>query len=379
MSKFFLAVLLMLCALVAHICAIDDTLEDLRRESQMTAESVGKESLLYQDPGSNLPADIAKRLQAMEERHNKTASMIKEQHKQLQKLEKKLDALLKLPSKPIGSHLLAYLLGQKSGNKLMGPPGPPGPQGPAGKTGRAGKNGRPGKSGQKGDPGEPGKPGTNVPVPGPPGPKGDQGDAGKNGDQGAQGPKGEKGQRGAGASGVKYVRWGKTTCPNNTEVVYKGVMGGEHYTNSGGGVNYLCLPHNPKYGDYKDGYQNSGRMYGTEYEVNTVNPFKKNLHNHDAPCVVCHVSSRGSMLMMPARNDCPSGWTEEYHGYLMTEYYGHKKQRDFICVDEDAEYVPGSGADKNGALLYVVEGVCGSLPCLPYVAGRELTCAVCTK
>ena len=158
-----------------------------------------------------------------------------------------------------------------------------------------------------------------------------------------------------------------------------GVMGGEHYTNQGGGVNYLCLPHNPKYGNYKDGYQNSGRMYGTEYEVNTVNPFKKNLHNHDAPCVVCHVSSRGSMLMMPARNDCPSGWTEEYHGYLMTEYYGHKKQRDFICVDEDAEYVPGSGADKNGALLYVVEGVCGSLPCLPYVAGRELTCAVCTK
>ena len=63
----------------------------------------------------------------------------------------------------------------------------------------------------------------------------------------------------------------------------------------------------------------------------------------------------------------------------MTEYYGHKKQRDFICVDEDPEYISGSGANKNGGLLYVVEGVCGSLPCGPYVAGRELTCAVCTK
>ncbi|PFX15796.1 hypothetical protein AWC38_SpisGene19965 [Stylophora pistillata] len=65
--------------------------------------------------------------------------------------------------------------------------------------------------------------------------------------------------------------------------------------------------------------------------------------------------SRGSMLIMPARNDCPSGWTEEYHGYLMTEFYNHKKQRDYICVDEDAEARPGTGANKDGALLYLVE------------------------
>ena len=158
-----------------------------------------------------------------------------------------------------------------------------------------------------------------------------------------------------------------------------GIMGGEYYNHYGGGANYLCLPDKPKYGYHKSGYQDSGRMCGTEYEVSSVNPFKKNLHDHDAPCVVCYVSSRGSMLMMPARNDCPSGWREEYHGYLMTAHYNHKNQKDFICVDEDSEYVPGSGASRNGALLYVVEGACGSLPCLPYVAGRELTCAVCTK
>ena len=156
-------------------------------------------------------------------------------------------------------------------------------------------------------------------------------------------------------------------------------MGGEIYKHRGGGVNYLCLPHSPKYNKFKDGYQNSGRMYGSEYEVNTVNPFKKNLHDHDAPCVVCYVSSRGSMLMMPARNDCPSGWTEEYHGYLMTERHNHPHSSDFICVDSYPEYVPASHANKNGALLYPVEGRCGSLPCLPYVEGQELTCAVCTK
>ena len=157
-------------------------------------------------------------------------------------------------------------------------------------------------------------------------------------------------------------------------------MGGESHGHQGGGVNYLCLPLNPKYDRYKDGWQASGYVYGTEYQVSdNKNIFKKNLHDYEAPCSVCFAKSRGSMLMMPARNDCPSGWTEEYHGYLMTEYYNQKNQRDFICVDKDAEYVAGTKADKNGALLYFVQGQCGSLPCLPYIAGREFTCAVCTK
>ncbi|KAJ7374502.1 hypothetical protein OS493_004840 [Desmophyllum pertusum] len=55
-------------------------------------------------------------------------------------------------------------------------------------------------------------------------------------------------------------------------------------------------------------------FYGTEYEIG-FNPFKHNLHDHDAPCAVCYVKSRATQLMIPARNDCPSGWTEEYHGY----------------------------------------------------------------
>ena len=61
------------------------------------------------------------------------------------------------------------------------------------------------------------------------------------------------------------------------------------------------------------------------------------------------------------------------------EHYTHKSSKDFICVDGDPEYVAGSGASKNGALVYSVQGQCGSLPCGPYVAGREFTCAVCTK
>ncbi|CAH3130135.1 unnamed protein product [Porites lobata] len=66
---------------------------------------------------------------------------------------------------------------------------------------------------------------------------------------------------------------------------------------------------------------------------------RSNLYDHDAPCAVCFVKSRGSMLMIPAQNDCPSGWTEEYYGYLMTAYYYHANQKDYLCVDKDQEYV----------------------------------------
>ena len=41
-----------------------------------------------------------------------------------------------------------------------------------------------------------------------PGPKGDQGSKGDNGQDGK--------------AGVKYIRWGRTSCPNGAELVYKG-------------------------------------------------------------------------------------------------------------------------------------------------------------
>ena len=47
--------------------------------------------------------------------------------------------------------------------------------------------------------------------------KGDQGAVGRTGEKGAQGEKGQ-----AGKSGVKYVRWGRTTCPSGADIVYKG-------------------------------------------------------------------------------------------------------------------------------------------------------------
>jgi hypothetical protein len=158
-------------------------------------------------------------------------------------------------------------------------------------------------------------------------------------------------------------------------------MGGSWYQHTGGGSNYLCLPLNPIFDKITSGFQGNSYMYGTEYQTSgQTNIFPKTLHYHDAPCAVCYTKSRGSHLMIPARNVCPSGWNLEYKGYLMSAYYGNNNGRtQFICVDGNAEGTTGSQSSQDGAVLYFVESICGSLPCPPYADGKELTCVVCTK
>ena len=123
---------------------------------------------------------------------------------------------------------------------------------------------------------------------------------------------------------------------------------------------------------------------GVEYEFYSAAPgdttafFNKNLHQENAPCSVCR-SSRPTVIMIPGRNQCYNGWTLEYKGYLVAGFSNRTAASEYICLDDNPDVVPGGQADQNGALLYLVEGRCGSLPCPPYVHGRELTCAVCSK
>jgi hypothetical protein len=50
-------------------------------------------------------------------------------------------------------------------------------------------------------------------------------------------------------SGVTYTRWGRTSCPNDTEaqLVYSGRAGGTNFNARGGSAEIICLPANPDY------------------------------------------------------------------------------------------------------------------------------------
>ena len=207
---------------------------------------------------------------------------------------------------------------------------------------------------------------------GEPGPRGPPGIRGEKGSTGAQGPPGSS------TGGVTYIRWGRTTCPNTsgTELVYSGRAAGTHYQHQGGTNDNLCLPSTPEYSTYQPGVQGHSPIYGTEYETSTL-PIP-GLNNHNVPCAVCLTTQRETVLMIPARMTCPSSWTLEYSGYLMTEYYNYHRKAS-ACVDKNAETVRGESANTNGALFHYTEVVCNGIECPPYDPEKELTCAVCTK
>ena len=244
--------------------------------------------------------------------------------------------------------------------------------------GHDGRDGLPGRDGEKGPQGEQG----------PAGPQGDQGPLGPQGPQGAQGeegpagPQGDQGPPGPRSAGVTYIRWGKSSCPNvtGTQLIYAGRAGGTSYAAQGGGAEKLCLPLDPDYitAPRSTSATVSSTLHGAEYQF--YNGPQNNLHDQNAPCTVCYASTRAAMIMIPAKTQCPSSWTREYYGYLMTEREHTVHHRSsFDCVDVNPDVVPGSTGDTNGALFYYVIASCNGLQCPPYEANRVVSCAVCTK
>ena len=178
--------------------------------------------------------------------------------------------------------------------------------------------------------------------------------------------------------GLTYIRWGRTSCPtvDGTEYVYDGITAGSWYHHTGGGSNYICLVKDPKYPPQATTYGNY--IYGTEYHVG--GQVLSRINNHNAPCAACHVTTRSAQLMIPGTDQCPGGWTTEYKGWLMSGHYSHKGRSMFVCVDKDAQALPGTQTNTAGALMYHTSAECTTgIPCRPYVSGKTLACVVCTK
>lgn len=180
--------------------------------------------------------------------------------------------------------------------------------------------------------------------------------------------------------GAVYVRWGRNMCPEDATLVYNGYIGGKYYDEAGSGSDSLCLPSDPTWSNYTDGNASCcrGHIFASEIHVDEpsgIFPYK--VHQQDMPCAVCK-TLKSTTLMIPARANCYPGWKLEYTGYIMANYHGHAGPHNHICVDSEPEFVPNGGEYKLHHILYLMEAQCGSLPCPPYVQGRELACVVCS-
>jgi len=93
-----------------------------------------------------------------------------------------------------------------------------------------------------------------------------------------------------------------------------GFAGGSHFTHSGGGVNYQCMPHDPQYNRAYTGSFYGSWIYGTEYQSYHYGIFPNSAYDQNVPCARCYTENRPALMMIPAKRSCPSGWTEEYEG-----------------------------------------------------------------
>jgi len=173
-------------------------------------------------------------------------------------------------------------------------------------------------------------------------------------------------------------------------LVVKGYAAGPLYDSGGSGSNFLCLPEDPQWKTYIDGRQAAvGIISGVEYQLHNTGTYRNNifsesnndgnaLFNNPAPCAVCYVVGRSTILMVPARTQCPDGWKTEYAGYLVSQRHIDRKRSNYICLDEAPEVAVGE-INRDQGMIYPVEVRCGTLPCSLYISGRELTCIVCSK
>ena len=162
------------------------------------------------------------------------------------------------------------------------------------------------------------------------------------------------------------------------KLVYKGFAAGSDSLQKGGGSQYLCLPWEPRYSNFRPGVGGHSPLVGVKYmPLGWPLPSYDIVQNHNVPCAVC-CTNRSKLFMLPATDECPKTWTREYSGYLMTEHRHHHR-KSFECVDKKPKSLQIPGAALNGTFFSLIEATCNGIPCPPYDPKKELTCAVCTK
>ena len=142
------------------------------------------------------------------------------------------------------------------------------------------------------------------------------------GERGPTGQKGDTGPPGPSVGGAVYTRWGRTTCPssNGTQLVYAGRAAGSWFNHKGGAAAfhwcYHCLPNDPSYLQYRSTSWLSIWVWVYETRDGPLSAF----HDQNVPCAVCYVSTRGTVLMIPAKTICPPSWTREYNSRLPDDW-----------------------------------------------------------
>jgi len=174
------------------------------------------------------------------------------------------------------------------------------------------------------------------------------------------------------------VGWGQSKCGPSSREVYQGQVAGAGHTTKGGGYQSLCLTSDPDFSPPHGGKNNGARIYGGEYQNGDKT---LGVHNHDPSCVVCELTTTGSVYTQWGRSQSCSNADTLYNGYIMTNKWNHNSKTEYVCVSAELSIYTKvdekAGQDRNGHLWYPTEMRSGSADEAKYKSGREVGCSVC--
>lgn len=182
-----------------------------------------------------------------------------------------------------------------------------------------------------------------------------------------------------------YIRWGHKECPPTpgTSKIYQGFAASTYLTTTTSTTGSQCLPLVPNNIEY---WNDTASLYGNT-QVYTVhgmeyNTFLPDREHKGVACALCKVSTRSTVVMIPATKQCNStdptdkSWTREYNGYLMlasgagSEYY---------CADNAMETISDSQQNSDVSTFSHVATGKEISPPSNYNYNKVLSCVVCSS
>ena len=89
------------------------------------------------------------------------------------------------------------------------------------------------------------------------------------------------------------------------------------------------LPLNPQFDNVTHAGGSVSYIYGAEYQTHGYpSSIPAEAQDQNVPCARFD-SGRSSVMMIPARHDCPLGWNREYHGKIAVSSFLDNDPRKF--------------------------------------------------
>ena len=165
--------------------------------------------------------------------------------------------------------------------------------------------------------------------------------------------------------GGVFELWGSRTCPIGTQQMVAGVMVGsiEGYASStpattGGASNFLCAG---AYGAMGLDVFNTAEQVGSSIGsiVYGADSTLSYVDGSAIACSTCLATGRSWNLMVSGRNDCPSSFTLEYSGHLLSSHHSTPPVRNpalTVSVTQKSEYVCVSSVGSSTTVSPSVTG-----------------------